>query len=238
MMKAVTAAALCLAALLTTATVRAEPKLAATIERSPYGYVENGRPAGLLFELGEAIFREAGFEPVNVLMPMETAVKTMTTGDVHMLLSNQSSELDTVGLDLGEVVSLEFSALVRAGSGVSSLRTLRTRRVALVRDSLFDDAIRGLPRMATVPVNEYDDAVRLLAAGEVDAAMGGLAGLTTAAKKLPRRLFDPPLPLGFASIRLYGSPSFPADRATRLQQAIKTLRRQGALSDIVTKYSL
>jgi signal transduction histidine kinase len=158
-------------------------------DMAPFSFVTpEGRIDGLVPEMLALVFRQANltldivggdFDELSRLL-QSGRVDAMMRADV--MLSNPDTSVETHGL-----VEFATSLFLREGAGLSDLRDLDGRRVGVRRNgpagALAAAWVRGM-RAHPVEAASFGDAFRLLAAGEVDAALAPYAVGLSAMQRL------------------------------------------------------
>ncbi len=147
----------------------------------PYEFVGfSGEPDGLNVELGRAISAAMGVEVVFRYAPWHELRRQLLTGQVDILSGVPYSKQGQLEFDYTPPHAQVFQSLwVRRDSPYSSLEALAGQQVLVVRDSVMASYLAEHPqlRVEAVAVDSLEDALRLLAIGDYDAALGSkLAG--------------------------------------------------------------
>lgn len=212
----------------------------ATIDLPPYGYVKNGAPTGLTFELGNAIAREAGLIPMNRIARLHRGVAEVGDGRADLIIMFPTPTIEAVALNLGQVLDMETVVIGRPGTKLCSPDDLHGKTVASVRDAKYDNRISGDSEITLYACKSYLHGLKLMLAKRVDAIIGPKLGLyhTIKTNDLPRQEIGEPLVLSVAHATVFLSRKAPAHYAHRLHEAIKRLKANGTIDKLVRKYSL
>lgn len=211
----------------------------ATVDMSPYGYVKDGCPSGMVFEMGNAIAEKAGFSRNNEIVSLGAAIRKLESGAADMVITFPSKEMDAVGSRV-TVVSLPGAVvMVRADTVLRSLRDLAGKRVATVRGAVYDKGQLHKAGLASIPAEDCAQALKLLLSQRVDGVIGPSSDLTHAIEtnRLPKRAFGKTLPLSVEVGTLYLSSAVGPEERKRLVKAVNELMEDGTLSTLVEKYS-
>jgi polar amino acid transport system substrate-binding protein len=203
----------------------------ATFELGGCGRLEQGRPAGFCFELGNALAREAGLEPRNRLVPLARGVEEMATGGADVVFMPPDGAIRGVAEDIGRVGPMTVAAWARVETPLRDVRDLGGKTVAVVRGLSRElDRAREL-KFLPVPCRNYELGFKMLLAGRVQAVIGPLRGLAESARRMGmnRRFLGTPLVLERESVRAYVSLRVPGDVRERLREALERLVDNGTV---------
>jgi polar amino acid transport system substrate-binding protein len=233
--------ALCLLACLlaTLAAAGAELRID-TIAVAPFGYMgKDGKPTGMMVEIGNLIAAEAGFSSRNQLVPYARTVVDLEYGKVDLVLRFNNAELPRVAHQLGTVVTMHTVLLARAGTPMRALEDLRGKTVGELRGGHFDLGFARDAAIIKYPLGDYQHMLQMLMVGRLDAAIGSDAGLFHAAKALgiaPSAL-SAPLVLSSQPFVLHVSrKTATPETMAALSAALERLKRSGAVDAVVQRY--
>jgi len=211
-----------------------------SMEQVPYGYVdENGNAKGVLFDILNKIIVESKLDLFNQLIPIRRLDLELTqnksacslVADVPNIINN---------LDLIEPIGykIEVGVLPRKGVKLFDYKSLTGKVLAVPFGIEFDEKFDNDTNLQKLTPPKYLNAVRMLKAGRVDAAVGAISNLLYLAKRegMARDDFDTPLILSQHDIQLVCSKGL--DKTTRqtLKQAVKYLKSKGQIEEILSTY--
>ena len=231
---------ICLLILITTPAL-AEVLNIATINLPPYGYIENGQPTGLNYELANIIAKEAGYTPNNSIVPLARATHYIETGRVDVVIMFSTPFIRAHADNLGLVLPMETVVLGCADTIIDTLQDLSGKTVATVRGAKYDDRISKINDIVLYPTRNYTQSLKMLLSRRVDAVIGPILGLSYTAKKnnFPKQGFGTPFILSTAQGNLFFSKkSSSTNKKQRLRKAVKRLRENGTMQRILNKYTL
>lgn len=147
----------------------------------PYEFVTiTGDPDGLNIDLSRAIGEVMGVEVVFRYAPWHELRRQLMTGQLDILSGVPYTPERNSEFDFTPPHAKVYQSLwVRRDSPFQSLDDLEGQKVVVVRDGVMQNYLRQRPelRIEGVAVDSLEDALRLLAINEYDAALGGkLAG--------------------------------------------------------------
>jgi polar amino acid transport system substrate-binding protein len=226
--------------LATAVPVHAETLRIAALNTAPYGFMQDGEPAGLACETALALAAGAGFEPATVLVSRAEALRRLASGEADMAVMPGGPPSDGTITNLGPVAVSGFIVLGRAGTALRTPRDLPGKTVATVRGAPEDPALSTRCGVAVLPVANAANCLKLLLAGRVDAAAGDRLVLLHAATAmdLPAKTLGDPLTLSGVNVNLLAATSLEPETAARLARALARLAADGTLDTISARYGL
>lgn len=213
----------------------------ATLALPPYGYVDRGKPMGIAYEWGNAIAKEAGYEPKNMLVQLARGVLDIKTGNANLIIMLPNPSVDKVAEPIGSVAPTENVILGRTGTVLRSLKDVKGKVVARVRGAKYTKRIGLEDGVIVHSTDSYEQSLKLLMAKRVDFVVGPKSGLFFTAKKmrLPAQALGKPYVLSSVSSVLYLSKETATpEMKRRLSEALFRLKHDGTISSIIEKYSL
>ncbi|MGE4423866.1 MAG: substrate-binding periplasmic protein [Pseudodesulfovibrio sp.] len=211
-----------------------------TMELGTCGRMEEGRPSGFCYDLGNALAIEAGLEPRNRLAPLARGLEEMASGKADMMITPPEGDIADQAEDIGPVKAVTMVAWGRVETPLRDVRDLAGKTVAVLRGSRHErDRAREL-KYIPFPCKNHELGFKMLMVGRVDAVVGPLAGLTEAARRLglQRRFLGQPLVLGRDFMRVYVSKRLPQAVRDRLRKALNRLIEDGAVARLRDRYPL
>lgn len=212
-----------------------------TVSLPPYGYMEGGRPTGLVYEVVNAVAIEAGYTSVNTIVPLARAVKSLEEGTSDLTLMFPNPAIEEVAMNLGPLLPMEAVVLGRAGVALRSFKDVRGKIVATVRGAQYDERISKKNGVIVYPTESYCQSLKMLVAKRVDFAAGPKLGLLHSARgmSIPKRALGKPLVLSVVQGSLFLSlKNATPEKRQRLTEAMARLRKNGTIDAFLEKYSL
>lgn len=212
----------------------------ATIDGPPWGFVDgDGKPTGMMFEIGNRIAQEAGLTSTNQLTPYARIAPEMAHGKTDIVLRFSSEEMVQVAVPVATVVSMPVIAIGGAGSRFQTLADLHGKTVGVVRKSRYTDAFDNDPLIRKYEADNYLQIVRMLKMKRLDAGVGAGAGLLYSAFLAgvrPEEL-SAPLVIGSNDFVLHLSKANTSpELAGALGAAVKRLNQRGEIKKIIDRY--
>nr|WP_319583703.1 transporter substrate-binding domain-containing protein [uncultured Pseudodesulfovibrio sp.] len=211
-----------------------------TAELGACGHMEDGRPTGFCFELGNSLASEVGLEPDNRLVPLARAVEELLTDKADMIISLPEKSLVEQTEDIGPIKAIALAVWARVETPLRSVRDLEGKKVAVVRGTRNElDKARKL-RFIPFPCKNHELGFKMLMAGRVDAVLGPEQGLAEAAKRigLNRRFLGEPLTLDRDFMRVYVSLRVPRGVRDSLRMALNRLIEDGTVARLWKRYPI
>jgi len=184
---------LVLAAVLVFATARAEERIVrvGVYENAPKVFTsETGRPAGIFIDIIESIAADEGWKLKYVSGTWAEGLERLAAGEIDLMPDvAYTAERDRLfSFHKIQVLSSWFRAYARRGSGLQSLLDLNGKRIAILEQSVQQEAFirfsRGFGlRFSLLPVSDYQTMFEMVARGDADAAVTNQFYGATHAKK-------------------------------------------------------
>ncbi len=205
---------------------------------SPYAYrMEDGSRHGLLFETSELIIKDAGLSGDLHLLPIKRLLRNISNESIDCSLVAGTPKVKKT-FRLIEAIGQEFMAGVfpRAGVSIKTYADLAGLIIAVPRGVMFDPLFDQDKSLKKFYAKGYDEAIKLLSLGRVDAVAGSLTTYEISAKAddipngdifgRPLVFYKTPLWLGCSHNR----PS--AEKIDRLRSTVIKLRKNGTFNRV------
>ena len=179
----------------------------AVIEIPPYGYRENSSGLrGIYYDiLTEAIKRRD--RPISLeVIPTKRLLNYMDEGRIACsiflavdFVKNRYEKIAPVGRDLRSII------LAAKGQKLTVYDDLKGRRVAITRGIVYGHKVDDDPSIERIITKDYDQSMKMLKAGRVDAVVGTDVSLLYLLKKskIDPAILPKPLVLNSKSIHLW-----------------------------------
>jgi polar amino acid transport system substrate-binding protein len=212
-----------------------------TIAIEPFGYLgADGKPTGMMYDIGKRIAEEAGFTSVIRLAPYARTVVDLEHGIADVVLRFGNDDLPRVAYQVATVLSMRTIIVTRHPAQLRTLDDLHGKTVGMLRGGRFDQRFSADLAIIKHEVSNYQQMLRMLMAGRIDGAIGSDAGLYSAARSLgiePAAL-SAPLVLSTQEFMLHVSrKTGTAATISALQAALERLKRSGEIMQIVERYT-
>lgn len=184
---------LVLAAVLVFATARAEERIVrvGVYENAPKVFTsETGRPAGIFIDIIESIAADEGWKLKYVSGTWAEGLERLAAREIDLMpdVAYTAARDRLFSFHKIQVLSSWFQAYARRGSGLQSLLDLNGKRIAILEQSVQQEAFirfsRGFGlRFSLLPVSDYQTMFEMVARGDADAAVTNQFYGATHAKK-------------------------------------------------------
>lgn len=211
-----------------------------TIESAPFGFIgKDGKPTGMMYEIGNLIAAEAGFTYTNQITPYARSAHVVARGDADFVLRYRSAELTSSAIPVVGVLSLPTIVVGKPSLKLRSLVDLRGKWVGVPRGGRFDDAFDAEADIQKYQVSDYSQMLKMLMNDRIDAALGSSIGLFYNAHLLgiKKEQLGKPLVLSTQTFELHLSQKT-ADEETiaALKAAVARLKSRNDIRKVVDKY--
>jgi len=155
-----------------------------SLQLHPFGFHDGDTSRGILYDFGNRIAEEAGFSYENKIVPYTRAIKMLEIGEADFCMLFPNDMLDKCAVKVVPVMMLENIIVGLKGTKFDSLEALHGKSVATVRDAQYDDAFLADKAIQKIETYHYEQSVKILFAGRVDAMIGPKTGLYFTVRKL------------------------------------------------------
>lgn len=198
-----------------------------------------GQAQGITVALAALLSRESGV-PIEVLVvPYPRAVAMTVSGECDLMFGFSNPQLQRAAHPLGVVAVGDVVLLGRAGIPLTERADLRGKMVGHARGAEYDEEIQHDPAIRNYETVSYEQTVRMLLIGRLDAALGVRVSLLGTIRQLglPRERFGPMLILSRRQMLLhYSARTYVAQTAAKLEHALTHLRERGAIAALYRPY--
>lgn len=143
---------------------------AGTFNLPPWGFIENERPKGVIFDLHTDVARRTGLPFTNEMYPFTRLAAMLEKGELDFISGQPHKALLEAGEKLALLHTIDIIAVARKGSGIESLQDLAGKVVVYHRVASYPqlDALPG----SIIRVDDYEQSVKMLMfRRDVDAAV-------------------------------------------------------------------
>lgn len=154
----------------TTANPLSAPPFFAIADVWPWGYNDNGQPAGLLVTLTDRLLAEVALEARVELRPHLRAINGIADGTVDFAYLFADPTLNSEAISLGIIIEsfTLLTVLASTSADAPELNDFIGRRVGYIRGTYYGEAFAELDAMK-IPAEDGAQALLLLQRGRVDA---------------------------------------------------------------------
>ncbi|NYE60671.1 ABC-type amino acid transport substrate-binding protein [Duganella sp. 1224] len=216
------------------------PLTLVVIDQMPWaGHDAAGRLRGVAIDLARQLSSLTGRPIVPRAVPYARAVAMLTSGGADLMMAIDASTRHDLPPPLASLGTEDIILLGRPGAGYARLDDLCGRKVGLLRSASFSSALRVLSCLQRYEINSYEQGLRMLRQGRLDAIAGVRATTDFAIRHLALRQddFGPLLVAGQADIVLYLAPHAATPTlAASLRQACAQLLREKQIPALLAQY--
>ncbi|WP_167740294.1 substrate-binding periplasmic protein [Parasedimentitalea huanghaiensis] len=213
----------------------------ATMDLVPYALRDDssGRP-GLIVEINKMIAEQANVSITDEILPIARALKNLEHGvtDCAVIALTPWSEENFI--PIAEVLDkFDGTVVTRAGLPISKIEDLHGQRLAIPRGSFRKFPISTDPKIERVLTTGYEQSVRLLKAGRVDAIAGSEISLFfyLHSEEMDQQDIGGILPFLQSSLWLHCAKGQVSPEAReRLKQSTNSLRDRGIFKRLLKSY--
>ncbi len=157
-----------------------------TIGFPPYGIHIDQTFSGIYFDLANALATEAGFLANNSVSPYARIISELKSGHTDMTIMFRYPELEEHVVYVVPLPPLKTVVIGRSGTVFDSLDSLKNKKIAYLRGASFSDAIDEDSSIIKQRTADFLQGVRMMMAGRVDAIIGPMDPILSAAAKINR----------------------------------------------------
>jgi polar amino acid transport system substrate-binding protein len=211
-----------------------------TIAVSPFGFLDSaGKPSGIMYEISNRIAEEAGLTFKNNITPYARTVLDLEYGNADVIIRYNNADLPKVAHQVISVLALPSFIIGKNSSSFLRLTDLHGKNVGVIRGGNFDADFTADTAIKKYAVNDYEQALKMMMAGRLDAVIGSNIGLYYTAQKLgiTTSALSPPLVLSTQYFVLHVSKKTANEQLLKdLKGAVERLQKRDAFTPIINKY--
>ena len=212
-----------------------------TIHGPPWGFIGgDGRPTGMMYEIGNRIAEVAGLNYTNSLVPYPRTAADMENGSADVTIRFGNDQMTRAALPVGIVVSMPIILVGPSGKNYGKLSELHGKTVGVVRTSNYVEQFDTDNSIRKYAVNDYVTMAKMLAMRRLDAGIGSSLGLYYGAYMAGLKPADIGVPLVLGSndfILFLSKKNTRPETMQALKEAIRKLSASGEIHQIMSKYS-
>ncbi|MPY23364.1 amino acid ABC transporter substrate-binding protein [Shewanella psychropiezotolerans] len=195
-----------------------------TIDILPYGIKTQINTAssaylssGIYYDIANLLAEESGYLPHNEIYPYARIMLELKSGQTDMTIMFKYKELDEFVTYIAPLPSLKNVVIGLKGTNFTSFDSLKGKKIAYLRGAKFSDDIDKDPDIIRFKTSDFVQAVKMLIAGHVEAVIGPMDPILSAALQLNR------------DENLFGEPFLVSERTPWVQISNKSLEKISAL---------
>lgn len=210
-----------------------------TIAVAPYGIDTNGELSGIYYDLANSLLAKAGIESEHHIFPYGRIMHDLKLGKTDLTIMFKYKELADYVDYIFPLPTLKNVVIGRKGADYHSVEQLEKLSIAYLRGAKFSDDIDNNPKIIKQTVSDFHQGLLMLQKGRVDAIIGPMAPIISAAKQLglSKAFFGKPLVVSERTPWLQLSKkSHHKVSAKQLKTLFSQMMAQGELKTIQQKY--
>ncbi len=211
------------------------------IDNAPIGYLDSeGNPTGTHWDYLEAIAEHSGICINKRLLPYARVRASLEQGGHDGGIMFRSEDLDSKTQAAAHIRSLAVVVIPKQGLSIGTYDDLKGLQIGKTRSTRLNSRFDNDAALRKYKLNNYEQAVKMIAAGRLDAVAGSQLVLSYQLNKLN----------AFGKVDIKGSyvlghqeqwlqlsdKSQHADKIPLLRSTIATLKSQGVLDRIMDKH--
>ena len=215
-----------------------------TIAILPYGIQADEAsgirsPGGIYYDIANLLAEEAGYQANNYIVPYARIIFELKSGQTDMSILFKYPELAEHVIYIAPLPPLQTVVIGLKGSRFEDIEVLKGKRLAYLRGAQFSDAIDQNKDIITVETLNFVLALKMMLFNRVDAIIGPMDPILSAAIKLGKdiELFGEPLVVSERTPWVQVSKQS-ADKVSveHLRSTFAELEAAGAISQIRNQY--
>jgi polar amino acid transport system substrate-binding protein len=210
-----------------------------TIAIAPYGIETKGELSGIYYDLANTLLTKAKLESEHHIFPYGRIMHELKIGKTDLTIMFKYKELADYVDYIYPLPTLKNVVIGRKGSDYHSVKQLENLSIAYLRGAKFSDDIDNNSEIIKQTVSDFNQGLLMLEKGRVDAIIGPMAPIISAAKKihLSKDFFGKPLVVSERTPWLQLSKkSHNKISPKHLEAVFSQIMEQGELERIQKKY--
>lgn len=154
-----------------------------TISAAPYGIYEKGEFSGIYYELSNMLAKESGYTSDNFVYPYARIIKELKTGKADISILFKYKELEEHVIYIKSLPAIKNVVIGLNNKTFSKINDLKGSKIAYLRGAKFNNQIDNDASIEKFKTPDFNQGMKMLKAGRVDAVIGPIDALLTAAHK-------------------------------------------------------
>jgi len=210
-----------------------------TIAVAPYGIITDAQLNGIYFELMELLLAKSKLVNRHYIDPYARIMHELKIGTADLTIMFKYPELSSYVTYIYPLPALKNVVIGRKKDHFPTIESLHGKVIAYLRGAKFSDRIDNNTAIIKQEVLDFDQGIILLQEGKVDAIIGPLSPIQSAANKLflIKDFFGEPLIVSQRTPWLQiSNKSLHKISAEQLKESFARLIAQGELEKLKRKY--
>lgn len=192
----------------------------------------HGQPVGALIDLCAQLAALSGVPITPMAVPYGRAPYMLSSGGTDLMLAIDTSTSGSSAIEY--VGTVDIVILGRSGFRFQRLDDLFGKTVGMLRHTGYSPPLEAETRIHKHPFDSYEQGLRMLQAGRLDAIMGVGDSIEYALTKNGGQV-SPRFPLARGRVALYADPKIGAATITALQAGCRQLRQKRVMDALLQR---
>ena len=217
----------------------AEPLHMVTVEIPPVGYIENGQTVGAFYDISDELGKRIGMEYTRKIKPYSRVIHELKNGTSDLSFIVLNTSLDGYVVHLAPIIKTQVIVLRGSADTLNTLSDLNGKRIGILRKGTYIKNVFDGSKITTFSVKNYQQGIKLLKAGRLDALAGLDIGIYFAIKQLnyKKNDFSTPfiirtLPVTMQITKKMATPEL----INKLNVSVTSMQKDGTIARILKKY--
>ncbi|TWX70746.1 transporter substrate-binding domain-containing protein [Colwellia demingiae] len=210
-----------------------------TIAIAPYGIDNSGELSGIYYELTHSLLIKSGLAAEHHIFPYGRIIHELKLGKTDITIMFKYKELANYVDYIYPLPALKNVVIGRRGHDYQSITQLEGLNIAYLNGAKFSDAVDNNPKIHKQIVVDFHQGLLMLKKKRVDAIIGPMKPIMSAAKRLAlnKGFFGKPLVVSERTPWLQLSKQSKSHiSADKIKAIFSKMIDQGALENIQLKY--
>jgi len=210
-----------------------------TIGILPYGIKGKGADRGIYYDIANSIGKEAGYRLTNQISPYARIIFELKSGAADLSILFKYKQLEDHVIYIAPLPTLKTVVIGLQGTNIESVKQLKFKTLGYLRGAKFSDVVDNDPDIKTFETAHFRQAIKMLINGRVDAIIGPIDPIHSAAINLgqDRSIFGQPLVVAertpWVQISKKSVDKFSVEK---LRSAFNSLSETGEITKIRNRY--
>ena len=151
-----------------------------TISAAPYGIYENEEFSGIYYEISNKIAKKSGYDFNNFVYPYARIMKELKSGKADVSILFKYKELEEHVIYVEPLPAIKNVVLGLNKQNFKKISDLKGLKIAYLRGAKFNEEIDNDTSIVKFKTPDFNQGVKMLKAGRVEAVIGPMDALLTA----------------------------------------------------------
>lgn len=155
-----------------------------TISVPPYGFETKTQASGIYYDIANILASEAGYQVNNYVYPYARIIHELKSGKTDLTIMYKYKELEDFVTYIAPLPTLKNVVIGKKGNELTSVEALQGKIIAYLRGAKFSQIIDDDNKIFKYRTIDFKQALMMLKNGRVDAVIGPMDTIISAAYKL------------------------------------------------------